>query len=407
MSTKNKKPAIFSLAILILVPILISGLLLGGNNKNAKAITTVVTPQPTIVSTPVAEPTLQPTLQPTPTIEIKNITVENPIEVHFISTGNSDAILIKDNEKNMLIDGAENNDEKSLVGYLNSEGIKKLDYVVLTHPDADHCGGLDAIINNFSIGQIFIGNGDADTQTYKDFVQAAMDKNLKPSVPLPDQEFALGCGSFKFFNQTSKKDNANDNSLVALYTIGNNKFLFTGDSGQEVEAELPLDQIGKVDVLKVGHHGSKTSSSDEFIQSISPRYSVICCGKDNKYGHPHKETLDTLGQYQSNVYRTDMNGNIIFTSDGKLINVNTKKVNSLVNEDVINPNADIVQEAKKDIENGTVVNPTDDKSATVYVTNTGSKYHRGSCSSLRKSKISIGIDTAKAQGYEACKKCNP
>lgn len=166
------------------------------------------------------------------------------------------------------------------------------------------------MVKNFTIKNVFVGNGDADTKTYKGFIQSCMDKKLTPSIPLADKEFTLGNGTFKFYNQTAQYDDVNDNSLVALYTNGSNKFLFTGDSGQEVEAKLPLKDIGKVDVLKVGHHESSTSSSEDFIKAIAPKYAVICCGKDNKHGHPHKETVNTLNKYKVTTYRTDLNGDV-------------------------------------------------------------------------------------------------
>ncbi|PHV71926.1 MBL fold hydrolase [Sporanaerobium hydrogeniformans] len=315
------------------------------------------------------------------------------VDIHFISTGNSDAILIKDNGKMMLVDGAENDDEKDLVAYLKEQNVKKLDYVVLTHPDADHCGALDSVIKNFEIGTVLIGNGSADTKTYKDFVNAAINKNIKPSVPL-DAEFTLGEGKFKFYNQKSQSKDVNDRSLVMLYTFGEKKFLFNGDAGVEVEKVLPLKEIGKVDVLKVGHHGSKTSSSDTFIKSIEPKVAIICCGKDNKYGHPNKETLDTLSKYKAKVYRTDINGGIILKTDGKEIKINTTTA--------VDTNKNAMQQVTTITQNNTTT--TD---STVYITKTGKKYHKDGCSSLSSSKIKSTVKDAKAKGLTPCDKCKP
>lgn len=334
-----------------------------------------------------------------------------PVDVHFISTGNSDSILICDNGKYAMIDGADNDDEQLLVDYLNNLGIKQLDYLVLTHPDADHSGGLDAIVKNFTIKNVFVGNGKAETKTYKSFIQACMDKKLQPSVPLADKEFALGNGTFKFYNQTAQYDDVNDNSLVALYTNGSNKFLFTGDSGQEVEAKLPLKDIGKIDVLKVGHHGSRNSSSDAFIKAISPKYAVICCGKDNSYGHPHKKTTDTLNKYKVTTYRTDLNGTIVITSDGKNITVKTTtQANTTTNSTPTVANKNINNTATNKAINTTVVkqqntSTTQPVTQTVYVTKTGKKYHKDGCSYLKDSKIAINLYDAKAKGYEPCSKC--
>lgn len=332
--------------------------------------------------------------------------------VYYISTGNSDCILISDNGHYAIIDGADNDDEQFLVDYLNHFNIKQLDYLILTHPDADHAGGLDAVVKNFTVKQVFVGNGNAETKTYKDFITSCMNKQLQPSVPMPNQTFILGNGSFQFFNQTSQHDNVNDNSLVALYTIGSNKFLFMGDSGKEVEATLPLDKIGKVDVLKVGHHGSKSSSSDAFIKAVSPKNAVICCGKDNKYGHPHQETLDVLSKNNITTYRTDLNGTVIATSDGKNVTVAVKNA---VTQDKISksPNGTSGSENTSKSTTPTITNDkpsttldsSNNQSQTVYVTKTGKKYHQDGCSSLSKSKIAMSKEDAVAKGYEPCSKC--
>ena len=338
--------------------------------------------------------------------------------IHYISTGNSDCILISDNGHYAMIDGADNDDEQFLVNYLNNLGIKQLDYLILTHPDADHAGGLDAVVKNFAIKQVFVGNGNAETKTYKDFITSCMDKQLQPSVPLPNQTFTLGNGSFQFFNQTSQRDNANDNSLVALYTLGSNKFLFMGDSGKEVEAALPLDKIGKVDILKVGHHGSYSSSSDAFIKAIAPKNAVICCGKDNSYGHPHQVTLDTLSQNKVTTYRTDLNGTIIAETDGTTITIKptteaaqeaTPKAPSSTSQassqPTTKPSSKTSTTPTTTTKPFTTVDTSNNQSQTVYVTKTGKKYHQDGCSGLSKSKIPISLEDAKAKGYEPCSKC--
>lgn len=323
-----------------------------------------------------------------------------PVDVHFISTGNSDCILISDNGKFALIDGADNDDEQSLVDYLTKQGVKELEYLILTHPDADHCGGLDAVVKNFAIKQVFVGNGDADSKTYKDFINACMAKKLQPSVPLADKTFKLGNGSFKFYNQKANSTDVNDNSLVALYTNGTNKYLFMGDAGTEVEKALPLKEIGKVNVLKVGHHGSKTSSSDAFIKAVSPKYAVICCGKDNKYGHPHQEVTSILNKYKATTFRTDLNGTVIITSDGT--NISSKASKQASTQPVNNTTTTTSKPNKQDTST-----PTTSSKEVVYVTKSGKKYHKDGCDSLSKSKIEINKEDAEKKGYEPCKKCNP
>lgn len=306
-----------------------------------------------------------------------------PSSVHFIDTGNSDAILILDNGKSMLIDGADNNDEELLTSYLSSLGVKKLDYVVLTHPDADHSGGLDAIVKSVDVDNVLIGNGSADTETYKSFVNACVEKGLTPSVPL-DEEFALGAGKVKFYNQKSIAKNVNDRSLVMTYTFGEKKLLFMGDAGVEVEKLLPLDEIGDVDLIKVGHHGSKTSTSTDLIKKVKPEIAVITSGKDNQYGHPNQEVLDRLSDIKT--YRTDLNGNIILTVEKEKVEIQTQKDEKPV----------VVTEPKEEVSKNAV-----------YTTETGGKYHTSNCRTLKKSKIETTLDKAKARGLTPCGVCKP
>ena len=308
-----------------------------------------------------------------------------PVDVHFIDTGNSDSILIVDNGKFALIDGADNNDEQLLVDYLNKQGVKELEYLILTHPDADHCGGLDAVVKNFNIKNVFVGNGNADSKTYKDFINACMTKKLQPSVPLADKTFKLGNGSFKFYNQKANSKDVNDNSLVTLYTNGTTKYLFMGDVGVEVEKTLPLKEIGKVNVLKVGHHGSKTSSSDAFIKAVVPKYAVICCGKDNNYGHPHQEVISILNKYKVCTFKTDVDGTIVITSNGKNISSKTKLSDIQLTSDT-GQNITLNEEV-------------------VYITKSGKKYHNEGCECLHESKIKTTKNEAEAKGYTYCEKC--
>lgn len=164
---------------------------------------------------------------------------------------------------------------------------------------------------------------------------------------------------------------------------------------------MPLKDIGKIDVLKVGHHGSKTSSSDAFIKAIAPKYAVICCGKDNKYGHPRKETTATLNKYKVTTYRTDINGTVVVTSDGKNITVATEdkitdKASSSVTSNTTNTNNTVKKQE---------TSTTQPITTTVYFTKTGEKYHKDVCSNLRKSKIAISLEDTKKKGHGPCSKC--
>ena len=222
-------------------------------------------------------------------------------EIHFINTGNSDAILIIKDGKAALIDGGDNDDEDLVSSYIKKQGISELEYVFATHPHADHIGGLDRVAKEIKINKLYVSNGEAETKSYRDFINAAASKGLYPSVPLLGSKFDLAGSTFEVLSVANTND-PNNNSIVLLYTNGNDKILLMGDAEKEVEQNL---NVGDIDLLKVGHHGSYSSSSKLFIDKINPEYAVILVGEDNKYGHPHKETMDTLKEKGLEVHRSD------------------------------------------------------------------------------------------------------
>lgn len=245
-------------------------------------------------------------------------------EIHFIDTGNSDSILIKQGEKAVLIDGAENDDENLIVNYLKNNGVSTLSYIIATHPHADHIGALDSVINNTKVESLLVANGSAETKTYTDFINAAADKKLNPSVPLDGAKFELANNSYIQIYNTNGGSDANEQSLVTLYVNGNDKFLFMGDGGVETEREI-VSMLPDVDVLKIGHHGSKGSTEESFLDKVNPEYAVITVGKDNKYGHPHQATMEKLKSKDIIVYRTDENGTIVFDSNGNGVSTSSSK----------------------------------------------------------------------------------
>ena len=273
--------------------------------------------------------------------EEKNDVVENDVvekveesELHFINTGNSDSILIKQGNKAALIDAGDNDDEQRVVNYIKEQGITELEYVFATHPHADHIGGLDAVVDSIKIKNMFVSNGDDDTDTYKDFITSMSNKNVSPSVPLLNSEFKLGTGVLKVLSVANESD-LNNNSIVILYTNGDDKVLLMGDSEAEIESKI---NTGEVDILKVGHHGSNSSSTKGFINKVKPKYAVITAGENNKYGHPHKETMDTLKSMNIEVHRNDECGNIVFKSTGKGLIVDCKEGSYEAGKKIISSN---------------------------------------------------------------------
>ncbi|MCY6369608.1 ComEC/Rec2 family competence protein [Clostridium ganghwense] len=258
-----------------------------------------------------------------------SLNTNGSLKVHFIDVGQADSILITENNHNMLIDAGNNDDSELVTTYLKKQGISNLDYVVGTHPHEDHIGGLDAVINEFNIGTIYMPKKVATTKTYKDVIKAIKNKNMKITLPKRGSTFKLGEATCTIVApiENKKYKDTNDYSIVIKLRYKDTSFLFTGDAEGASEKEILKGGYDiKVDVLKVGHHGSRTSTIDAFLKKVSPKYAVISCGKENKYGHPHKETIQKLKDKNIQLYRTDKSGTIIAISNGSEINFDKKPV---------------------------------------------------------------------------------
>ena len=261
--------------------------------------------------------------------DIKNTnTIENEaviagnLRVYYLDVGQADSILVIDKEKTMLIDAGTNEEGQTVVNFLKDKGITRIDYLVGTHPHEDHIGGLDDVIDNFDIGTIYMPKMQTTTKTFEDVLDSIANKNLQVTTPVVGDTFNLidaKCTIMAVDTQDTE-DNLNLSSIVIRMTYGGNSFLFMGDAEAEVEEARSWQPA---DVLKVGHHGSKTSSSQNFIYQVMPSIAIIQVGKDNSYNLPNQETIDKLNAVGAKVYRTDESGNILVTSDGSNIQVET------------------------------------------------------------------------------------
>ncbi|WP_034827072.1 ComEC/Rec2 family competence protein [Clostridium carboxidivorans] len=247
---------------------------------------------------------------------------QNVIKVNYIDVGQGDSELIQVNGKNLLIDAGPNESIDKLMSYLSKQNIKKIDYVIATHPDEDHIGGMSSVIKKYDIGEFYAPKKLTNTRTFENMVTALKSKNLKINAGKAGMDLDLGknvtCQMLAPNNDKYK--DTNNYSIVLKITYGESKFLFTGDAEKISETEMLSKNFDlSADVLKVGHHGSTSSSSKEFLDKVNPKIAVISCGKNNKYGHPHSQTLTQLKNRKAQIYRTDVDGSIVLLSDGKKI----------------------------------------------------------------------------------------
>jgi len=248
------------------------------------------------------------------------------LKVHIIDVGNADAILLTCDDRSMLIDAGENPDGDNIVAYLRSNGVEKLDFLVATHPDADHIGGMDVVINNIFVDTFIMPimpeKSTPTTQTYMDLLYAADKNGLEIIEPVPGMNWELGAAHVTILAPVGTFDDTNDMSVVLKVVNGRNKFLFMGDAEKAAEEALLASGADlDADFIKVGHHGSKTSTGLRLLEAVNPRYAAITCGEKNRYGHPHIDTMKKLQDFDVEVFRSDINGNIVVSSDGDVIAV--------------------------------------------------------------------------------------
>ncbi len=362
---------------------------------------------------------------------------QDKMEVHFLDVGQGDSTLITCGGHAMLIDAGDDTKGTAIQNYLKKQKITKLDYLVLTHPDADHIGGAPVIITKFDISGVFVSNFEKDNKTYQKLIQSLDDKRLKAVTPKVNSRYSLGTATVTILAPNKEYDNPNDASIALHIKNGTRSFLFTGDAGEEAEKDI-LKSAGadalSADVYKVGHHGSKYSTSADFFKAVSPDYAVISCGEGNSYGHPHAQTLNTLRAGGVNVYRTDEEGTVIATTDGKTLSFNvpasdtwkagepTGGSTSATSSQKIKTETKSAQtaaatERQPEEESAPAIEEKPQESAPAatneltYVLNVKTKkFHLPSCSFLptaNRQDSSESRDAVVAQGYVPCKKCNP
>lgn len=259
------------------------------------------------------------------------------VTFHIIDVGQGDAILITTESGNMLIDSGDlsNDSQEKLDRYLKGQGIKGFEYVVFTHTDADHIGSGDIIVNNYDVKTVIMPDYQATTKVFGRLVDAIEKRNVDLILIGEDKDceqsgytFTLGPITHTVMAPTEDFDDPNEMSVVIKSVYGETSVLLTGDAEERSEeAMLEEYRFGEldVDILKAGHHGSSTSTSDEFLQKVTPEAVLISCGEGNKYGHPHKETIEKLEDADIDIFRTDLHGTIVVRTDGVTYTIETEK----------------------------------------------------------------------------------
>lgn len=252
-----------------------------------------------------------------------NQTDPNKMIVHYIDVGQGDSILIQVNNKNLLIDAGPNSDKNKLLNYLSASNLDKLDYVIATHPHEDHIGNMDEIINNYNVLAFYSPKVQTTTKTFEKMIDSLKAKNLKINVIKKGTDSINLGENTKVTVLSPTKDSyedLNDYSPVMKIEYGKTSFLFTGDAQKDIEKEiLASNEDISANILKVGHHGSSTSTTKDFLNKVNPSMAVISVGSDNKYNHPNDDALKRLKENKVTVYRTDNDGTVVLSSDGSKI----------------------------------------------------------------------------------------
>lgn len=253
--------------------------------------------------------------------------ISSNLNITYLDVGQADSILIQNEGHNMLIDAGNNEDGPLLVQYFKEQNITKFDYLIATHPHEDHIGGMDDIINNFDIEKIYMPDVTTTTKTFLDVLDAIEKKNMIFNIPKISQTFTLGHTLFQVIYTGNDQKNLNNTSIVLKASFKNTSYLFTGDATSDVEKKI-LNKNIQATVLKVGHHGSKYSTTTDFLNKVNPKYAIISVGKNNSYNHPNQQTIKKLEQNNIEIHRTDQEGSIFLESDGKNIKITSHQTNT-------------------------------------------------------------------------------
>lgn len=335
----------------------------------------------------------------------------NDLTVQFLDVGQGSAALIHQGDSWMLVDGGDREYSSYVVGFLKNQGVKKLDYVVVSHYDSDHLSGVVGVLNAFACSQVLAPDYEEDTRIYQSFLDVIQEKEIPLSHPTLEEDYAFAYSSFRIVSPASYEyADPNSNSLGIRLSYGENSFLICGDSTEESEQDILYQGVDvKSDVFAANHHGSKYSNSKEFLEAVDPDHVVVSCGKGNSYGHPDASVLLSVQKLGAFLYRTDLQGTITAVSDGESIRFENEACMDYRSGTEIGEGPD----EETVIETGKMPEKEPGEESAYIININTKKFHLPSCSSvedMEEKNKEYSVDTRDeliTKGYSPCKRCNP
>lgn len=341
---------------------------------------------------------------------------QGDMAVHFIDVEQGLAILVQSGGENLLYDGGNRAHADEVVQYLKDQQVDTIDYMISSHYDEDHLGGLVKCLDNFEVEHILGSDYVHTSELFNTFMNTATAHAIIVEYPSVGDTYEFGTGSFTVMAPDGISQNSNDNSVVVRLVNGNNSFMFMGDAEETSEQDMISTGMNlDCDVLSLGHHGSASSTTWDLLEASTPSWAVISCGQDNSYGHPAAETMGKLKDMDIPVFRTDDQGTIIALSDGNVISWNQEPCNDYASgSEKKGSDSSSSQTAEYSGNDAAVseseaeeVSDSDTQERMVWISATGSKYHsKPDCGNMNPNKATQETESqAISQGYGACKKC--
>jgi len=348
---------------------------------------------------------------------------DSGMEVHFIDVGQGLAILVQSGGENLLYDGGNRSHADEVVQYLKNQEVETIDYMISSHYDEDHLGGLVKCLDNFEVDHVLGSDYVHTSDLFNTFMNTATANAITVEYPAVGDTYEFGTGSFTVMAPSGISKNSNDNSVVIRLVNGDNSFMFMGDAEETSEQDMISTGMNlDCDVLCLGHHGSASSTSWDLLEASTPSWAVVSCGKGNSYGHPTAETMGKLSDMDIPVFRTDDQGTVIAVSDGSTISWNQEPCNDYSSGDESTGSSSGSSDASTGSgvrysgwsdssqisDNSTETADTiDTQGAMVWISATGSKYHSvPNCGNMNPDNARQESESqALSEGYEACKKC--